>query len=189
MPPFKIDDDQLLDRLTEIFRVHGYEGTSVSRISEATGLQKSSLYHRFPGGKADMVKAVLQRASEWLDTHVLGPLSGNGPPRARVSRMAGRLAEFYGDGRRSCLLDTLSLGEEGGEVRGAIQQALQAWVRALSKVGRDAGLDRALARQRAEDAMVLIQGSLVFARATGNRKPFARALERLPELLAPQPTD
>lgn len=179
----KIDEEQFLDRLTEVFRVHGYEGASLSRISEATGLQRASLYHRFPGGKAEMVKAVLQRAGDWLSTHVLGPLCNSGPPSKRVERMIERLREFYGDGEHSCLLDTLSLGEEGSELRAAIEGALNAWFDALTRVARDAGFNQDEARRRAEDAMVLIQGALVIARATGNRKPFGRALDRLPDLL------
>ena len=186
MVPRKIGDEMLLDRLTGVFRAHGYEGASLSRIAEATGLQRASLYHRFPGGKAEMVDAVLQRAGEWLGTHVLGPLSQSGPPRERIERMSRRLREFYGNGGHSCLLDTLSLGDEGSELRANIEAGIEAWFDALSKVARDAGLSRGEARRRAEDAMVLIQGALVVARATGNRKPFARALDRLPEVLTAQ---
>jgi TetR/AcrR family transcriptional repressor of lmrAB and yxaGH operons len=189
MAPLKVDDEHLLDRLTEVFRVHGYEGASLSRIAEATGLQRSSLYHRFPGGKTDMVEAVLQRAGSWLEAHVLGPLSGPGTPRERVLAMTTRLAEFYGDGGQSCLLDTLSLGDEGTELKSHVDQALKGWITALSKVARDSGLERAEARQRAEDAMVLIQGALVFSRATGNTKPFGRVLQQLPELLSPGSRD
>ena len=66
----KINEDELLDRLTDVFRTYGYEGASLSRISEVTGLQRASLYHRFPGGKEDMAKAVLSRAGQWLINRV-----------------------------------------------------------------------------------------------------------------------
>ena len=49
MPITKVNEDELLDRLTDVFRTYGYEGASLSKISEATGLQRASLYHRFPG--------------------------------------------------------------------------------------------------------------------------------------------
>ena len=52
MPTTKVTDNQLLDKLTEVFRLYGYEGASLSRISKVTGLQRASLYHRFPGGIA-----------------------------------------------------------------------------------------------------------------------------------------
>ncbi len=60
MPPSKVNENQLLDRLTGVFRLHGYEGASLSRIAKATGLQRASLYFRFPGGKEEMAEAVLR---------------------------------------------------------------------------------------------------------------------------------
>ncbi len=58
MPITKVTEEELLDRLTSVFRTHGFEGASLSLISKATGLQRASLYHRFPGGKEEMAKAV-----------------------------------------------------------------------------------------------------------------------------------
>ena len=44
-----------LPALAEVFREYGYEGTSLARITKATGLGKGSLYHFFPGGKAEIM--------------------------------------------------------------------------------------------------------------------------------------
>ncbi|RYZ76568.1 MAG: TetR/AcrR family transcriptional regulator, partial [Proteobacteria bacterium] len=40
---------EILSVLLSEFRISGYEGVSMSRISEVTGLGKASLYHHFPG--------------------------------------------------------------------------------------------------------------------------------------------
>ena len=61
-----LNDDALLDGLLGVFRRYGYEGASLTRISAATGLKRSSLYYRFPGGKPEMVGAVLARANAWF---------------------------------------------------------------------------------------------------------------------------
>ena len=45
--------------VAEVFRAHGYEGATLSVITEATGLGKGSLYHFFPGGKEELAAAVL----------------------------------------------------------------------------------------------------------------------------------
>ena len=184
MPARKIDQDDLLNKLTDVFRLHGYEGASLSRIAEATGLGRASLYHRFPGGKREMAEAVLARADAWFESHILAPLSGPAEPAQRVREMAKRLNGFYSGGRHSCLLDSLSLGAAGHHgVRAHVQQSFAGWRGALAAVARSSGLSRADAGRRAEDALVRIQGALVLARATGETKPFARALETLPELL------
>ena len=94
MPAKKITEDFLMDRLTEVFRLHGYEGASLSLIAEATGLKRASLYHRFPGGKEAMAEAVLQRADEIFVSHILAPLTGPGEPSARIQETGGaRLRE------------------------------------------------------------------------------------------------
>ena len=179
----KIDDDALLDRLTKVFRLYGYEGASLSRISKATGLQRASLYHRFPGGKDEMAKAVLARAGQWMAYRILAPLSGPGTPDKRIRLMADRLHEFYSGGRQSCLLDSLSFSTEQSELKRHIKEGMKAWGRALAAVAREAGLPAKAAQQRAEDAIGRIQGSLVLARAMDDTAPFERTLRELPHVI------
>lgn len=183
MPAAKVDDAALLERLTAVFQRYGYEGASLTRLCEATGLQRASLYHRFPGGKEQMAEAVLEGVALWLETHVLQPLRGAGSPEQRVRQMAGQLDALYRGGERSCLLDTLSLGDAGGPFRTAVRAAAQSWLGAMEKVAREAGRSRAAARRLAEGALVRIEGSLVVARTTGSPGAFRRALDGLPALL------
>lgn len=183
MAPSKIDDNELLDRLMDVFRLHGYEGASLSRISEATGLQRASLYHRFPGGKEEMAQAVMSRVDQWFAEHILAPLSGDGEPTKRVRKMASRLADFYESGRQSCLLDALSLGGETNALQQHVADSFNAWLGAMAAVAREAGASAAAARRRSQDALVQIQGALVFSRATGDARPFERVVARLPALL------
>ena len=97
--------------------------------------------------------------------------------------MAKRLDDFYKGGRGSCLLDTLSLGDSNPELMSGIHASINAWKEAMSGISREAGLSATVAKRRAEDALVHIQGSLVVARITGDPSPFTRALKALPELL------
>ncbi len=183
----KIAEPELLSRLTEVFRTHGYEGATLSKISEATGLQRASLYHRFPGGKAEMAEAVLNRADEWLQAHALRPLSEPGPPERRLRQMARRLDEFYEGGQQSWLLDSLSFGDGEGTFRDQQRASMEAWVAAIAAVLRGSGLPARTARQRAQDAVIRIEGSLVMARATGDRTPFRRTLRDHPQELLRSP--
>lgn len=183
MSPRKIDEDELLERLTRVFTLHGYEGASLSRISVMTGLQRASLYHRFPGGKEEMAEAVLARADAIFLNHILAPLSGPGEPAARIRSMARRLDEFYASGKRTCLLDSLSLGEPDSGIFRHVHGSFQTWLDALAGVAREAGASPAAARRLAADALIRIQGALVFTRITGDKRPFKRVLDSLPALL------
>ena len=52
--------DQVLDAAQEAFWVHGYEGTSIHDLLEATGLQRGSLYKAF-GDKQGLFLQTLDR--------------------------------------------------------------------------------------------------------------------------------
>lgn len=178
--PLSIDDGELLGRLSDVFREVGYEGASLTLLSAATGLQKASLYHRFPGGKEQMAAEVMRRAETWLGEQILTPLRGDGPPAARIRGMLRRVEEFYAGGRQSCLLNMLSspLGHTG-PFAPLIREAFTAWIDALAAVLRDAGFDARTARFRAQRAIMLLQGSLVVSRGMGTTRPFRTFLSTL----------
>ena len=67
--------DTVLAALVQTFRQYGYEGASLSMLSEASGLGRSSLYHYFPNGKADMAQAALNWVLDSFQQLVLAPLS------------------------------------------------------------------------------------------------------------------
>ncbi len=179
-----VDDDELLGRLMGVFRAVGYEGATLAMLAEKAGLQKASLYHRFPGGKEQMAREVLQAAEDWLGAHVLTPLSGDAPARERLARMATTLDAFYAGGERACLLNTMStMGDERGPFADAIARMFEAWIAAMARVVSDSGVSAGDARARAERALALLQGALVLSRGMGTTRPFCAFLKSLPSEL------
>jgi AcrR family transcriptional regulator len=180
-----IDDLELLERLGLVFRDVGYEGATLALLAEASGLRKASLYHRFPGGKAQMAQEVLQAAEAWLSTHVLGPLSGPGSPRDRIGHMVRGIDAFYAGGKRACLLNMLATVSAGdGPFSAKIAQMFAAWIDALAAVLTEAGLPPEEVRRRAERVVIMLEGSLVLSRGIGTTRPFREFLEIVPtELL------
>src|SRR3954464_9951709 len=102
-----VDDEVLYARLAEVFRVTGYAGASLSTLSEAVGLRRASLYHRFPSGKPAMAAAVLDNI-EGQFAEILQPLAAEPDVVSGVLEMARRMARFYTDGRLACVLDTMT---------------------------------------------------------------------------------
>ena len=109
MRPAKISDNRLYRELSDIFRRKGYDGASYSDLMKATGLVKASLYHRFPGGKAEIVDAILSEVDRELSEYVVKPAFEAGAPLDRARKIARRLREFYKSGQQWCLLDTVTL--------------------------------------------------------------------------------
>jgi len=170
-------------QILKVFRQYGYEGTTLSRLSKATGLGKASLYHYFPNGKEEMAQAVLDFVDEWMKVNILIPLQGSGTPSDRIQKMSENVDRLYCGGAQTCILAVLSLGEAKDLFNAQIQQALKSWIETLAKVLMEASIEPKLARQKAEDAIIQIQGSLVLARGMDDTAPFQRVLKRLPEML------
>jgi len=58
--PRGFDADEMLDKVVNVFWQHGYEGTSMTTLMAATGLNKPSLYAAF-GSKEDLFRCALER--------------------------------------------------------------------------------------------------------------------------------
>jgi len=127
---------------------------------------------------------VLEVTEAWLQEHVLGPLSEDGPPRTRIARMLKSLDGLYDGGSSACLLGTLTVGESRTLFRKRLQRIFDAWIDGLAGALRDAGLDRRAARERAEDTVARIEGALILAQARGDTAPFRRLMRQLGEDLA-----
>ncbi len=179
MRPSKISDQRLFAGLADLFRKKGYDGTSYADLRKATGLVQASLYHRFPGGKADMVNALLSQVDREFSEYVLRPAFEPGPPLARARKIARRIGAFYKSGAKWCLLDTLTLAESRATLAHA-RRSMQFWVNAFARLARQAGLPAATARKRAEEAVAAIEGALIVSRVLHNRRPFLRVLASLP---------
>lgn len=179
MPAPLSSKEEVLERLLSTFRDQGYDGASLSELSAATGLGKSSLYHYFPGGKVDMAEQVLAHLDADLEKVLFEPLCGVGSPQAKLDAMLASLSAFYEGGKRACLLERLSASVDSGRFRRPLARVFEKWIHAVETLCREAGLPKLLARQRAEDLVIRVEGALVVCAGTGEVALFARTLEDL----------
>jgi AcrR family transcriptional regulator len=169
--------------LAEVFREHGYEGASLALIGKATGLGKGSLYHFFPNGKEEMVRAVLDEIGQWFEEAVYSPLRNESNANGAIGAMLDSTARYFRSGRRVCLVGALAVANTRDLFAQAIRGYFVAWVdslqSALIRQGRDAEQSRILA----EEAVLGIQGAIVLSRALDDPAVFQRAIEQLRERL------
>lgn len=177
-----ISDEDLMDRLGDVFRDVGFEGASMTDLATASGLKKASLYHRFPGGKHQMAEEALRCIVERIETGMLAALASDAPPHERLRAMARALDWFYDGGRKACLLNTLASADwERGPFNRDIGGAFDTLTDAITRTLCDAGIEDAEARRRAIKALALIQGALVVSRGRTSMEPFRVMLADLPE--------
>lgn len=182
--PKAVDDPALIARLTGVFRADGYDGASLTALAGAAGLKKASLYHRFPGGKAQMAQEALADAFDWFAAHVIAPLDRPGAPADRLDQALASLAQFYDNGRLSCLLNRLaSPAGDSAATAESIRAGFTALTDAFARLATDAGHPDETAESRAIRAVALLQGSLVMARGLNDTRPFAEALSGIRDTL------
>ncbi|PZO40569.1 MAG: TetR/AcrR family transcriptional regulator [Pseudanabaena frigida] len=170
--------------LLKLFRQFGYEGVTLSKISQETGLGKASLYHHFPKGKAEMAEVALTHVNNWLETSILEILDRPEQPIAKFQSMCEEASQFFNEGQNSCLWAVLVIEQSSDELFHAqIQWAFSQWIEAIAKVLIAAGLDAKLAKERGEDAMISIQGALILSHSLKDFAPFQRVLKQLPQEL------
>ena len=173
---------EIVDRLFLVFRDRGYEGTSLADLSEATGLGKSSLYHHFPGGKEQMAEAVLERGKALIQSAIADVAASREPLRKRIRKIVTAFDGIYGGGCNPCILGRLAVAEIGDAGHRLTRETFELWSSAVAELARDSGMPTTRAREYAEDWIARLQGSLILHSATGDPKPFKRALHALTEL-------
>ncbi|MCW8883873.1 MAG: TetR/AcrR family transcriptional regulator [Motiliproteus sp.] len=184
MPSVPLNKDQLIERIVTVFRQHGYEGASLAILSKETGLGRSSLYHHFPNGKVDMAKASLEWVMESFAAMVLQPLKEAGQtPLQQLENCASGMAEFYGDGNRSCLINIFSVGMAGTLFQKYLAERVIGLIEIFAEFARQAGVPEADAKARAERLVIEIQGALVLSRTLGTNQPFLNLMQAFPQRL------
>jgi TetR/AcrR family transcriptional regulator, lmrAB and yxaGH operons repressor len=170
--------------LLKLFRQFGYEGVTISKISQATGLGKASIYHHFPGGKAEMAAAALAQVNQWLEKNIVEILGGQAPPIDQFQAMCEEANRFFNEGQNSCLWAFFVLEQSSDALfQSQISWAFSRWIDSIAQVLTTAGLEATLARQRGEDAMIAIQGALILSHGLKDFAPFQRVLQQLPRRL------
>jgi AcrR family transcriptional regulator len=177
MPAALITREEAIARLGDVFREHGFEGTSLSAITAATGLGKGSLYNYFPGGKDEMAAAVLAHVDDWFEREIYAPLRSGADVPAAITAMFDNTARYFQGGGRICLVGAFAQDATRDRFAAAVQDYFRRWIDALALALERAGVARPLAL--AEATVAGIQGALVLARALNEAAAFGRQLDLL----------
>jgi TetR/AcrR family transcriptional repressor of nem operon len=129
------DRDKLIGKAMEIFRDHGFAGTSAEMLIEGLGVNRYSLYAEF-GSKQGLFDAALQRYDEEVIERNFGPLE---TPGAGIGEVRA-LLEFFGTAGKSpawgrgCLLcnTAVEFGPDDPSGAGFVQRYFKRLSRAFN---------------------------------------------------------
>ena len=73
----------MIESAALLFREQGYSGTGFNAVIEHSGAPRGSIYHHFPGGKAELAAETVRYAGDVVATH-LARIVGEGDPVAAL---------------------------------------------------------------------------------------------------------
>jgi TetR/AcrR family transcriptional repressor of nem operon len=163
--------DRLVESTRELLRERGYTGTSPKAIQQRADAGQGSMYHHF-AGKQDLALAAIDRNAEELTAKAERELDSPGTPVERIATWLRREREVL----KGCPMGVLVQDPEiiaSPALRSPIAGHFD-WIRGrLREILADGGLDTRLA----DTLLAVLQGGYVLARAAGDPKPFADAVE------------
>jgi TetR/AcrR family transcriptional repressor of lmrAB and yxaGH operons len=182
MPAKPKHRDKIVRAAAESFRRHGYAATGTNEIVARSGAPKGSLYHYFPGGKAEIAAAAVDYAGGRVTTTLAGLMADHGgDPAAAILAYGGLLVGWLekSDFRDGCPIATTLL--EIAPMEEAVTQAGRAAFANWAKVFAEALEHQNVASERAESlgmiTVMLLEGCLVQARVEQGGGPIVRAVE------------
>ncbi len=171
--------ESLEDQLVTVFKKHGYEGATLSQLAEATGLGKASLYHHFPGGKAEMAAVLLRQAVARLQKSAFSRLDKSGPAETRLLQFVDGFSAYANDGETPCLVVVLAQGSAGDVHGESITRQFQDWSASLASVFEETGQKTRRAKRSAADLLARLYGALLTAQLLNDPKHFRRCIKRI----------
>ena len=178
--------ERMIQSAVALFREHGVQGTSFSDVLAHSGAPRGSIYHHFPGGKAQLAEEATQYAGEVIAAGLAAALKQN-DPAAAVRSFAGLYRELLRTSEFAAGCPVVSATLEGARSAGARDAAGAAFER-WQELLADAFAARGVAPERALSlatlAIAAIEGGIVLARAQRSNEPLERVADELEVLLA-----
>jgi AcrR family transcriptional regulator len=105
-----LDKNKILDAGLTVFARHGFRKASLADIAHPLGVAKTALYHHFPGGKRELLHALIQREADLVLDKMRRSLASEKDPRAQLRALiASKLNHF------SRLRELLNVSSDVGE--------------------------------------------------------------------------
>lgn len=178
--------ERMIKSAIHLFRRQGYSGTGFREVIEHSGTPRGSIYHHFPGGKAQLGVEAVEFAGAASD-RLLRQLVDSRDPAAGVDAYLTWWARYLeaSDYRAGCPIVAVA-GEthpNAPELERAAGDVFARWETTLAGAFRTAGMDRSRARSIASLVISAFEGATVMARARKDTRPLYQARREIRRLI------
>ena len=168
----------------EVLRERGADGLTVDEVLLRSGAPKGSVYHHFPGGRAELLDEALTFAGETMAT-LLERAASEGPEKV--------LQEFVAMWRRiltdsgytaGCPVAAVAVSAtEGSDLATKARNYFTTWTAALTTAFVADGMADGIAQQLATMSVATIEGAVILCRAHRSIAPLEEAMVQLQTLI------
>lgn len=188
MAPAGKHRDKILAAAIGLFRRQGYAGTGLADILAESGAPKGSLYHYFPGGKAEIGANAVDAAGRLVTGSLERLADRHETPEALLRSYAALLAGWMAQSewREGCPISTVLLETAPDEaaITAAGARTFADWTGVLARSLTSRGVAAPRAQRLSRLAVAAMEGALILARVERSAEPILEAADDIAALLA-----
>lgn len=172
----------MLASAIELLRERGTRGTSIDAVLAHSGAPRGSVYHHFPGGRAELITAAVQQAGDYIGS-LFDAVAESGDVRTGLELFAQfwKQALVESDYRAGCPVVALTVDgrDEIPHSTATVGEIFQRWHRACVRLLERHGYEPARANRLATLAVSSVEGAIILCRAQRSAEPLDEVVTEL----------
>ncbi|MET7638624.1 TetR/AcrR family transcriptional regulator [Streptomyces sp. NPDC005438] len=188
MSPRKSDSRQrMIESTVELLRRHGASATSVDRVLAHSQAPRGSVYHHFPGGRAQLVEEAVRHVGTSV-SGLIEEAASQGDPRGAVDDFLEmwRQRLLGSDFQAGCSLAAVAVevNEEAPQLARSAGEFFALWRETLGGLFVRHGLTPERGRRLATLVVTSVEGAVLVCRAERSVAPLDDTAAEIRDLLA-----
>ncbi|HME77498.1 MAG TPA: TetR/AcrR family transcriptional regulator [Mycobacterium sp.] len=170
----------------ELLHERGAAGVTVDAVLSRSQSPRGSVYHHFPGGRAEIISEALRLAGEIISGIIEQPTAlGSRGALRRIGKLWNRLL-LESDFNAGCPVVSVAVGGSADDqhLQPAVAEIFQRWDQALVEAMIADGVDTQRARRLATMAVAAIEGAIILCRVERSTAPLNDVIAELESLIA-----
>ncbi|MGW6908566.1 TetR/AcrR family transcriptional regulator [Streptomyces sp. NPDC054940] len=187
MSPRKSDSRERMIRSANVLlREYGAAATSIDRVLAHSGAPRGSVYHHFPGGRAQLIDEAVALAGDYVAGLIDAATRADGVTEAMDAFFAlwrDRLVES--DFRAGCPIVAVAVetNDDAPHLARSAAEVFARWQEALAGLFLRGGLTEQRSRRLAAFVIAAVEGAVIMCRAERSTAPLDDAAAEIHDLL------
>lgn len=164
-----------------LLREHGVAGTTIDRVLAVSGAPRGSVYHHFPGGRAQLLSEAVEFATDSIIE--LAGAAGEGGPAVALDAFVALWREqlVASDYRAGCPVLAVVVDSDPAlpELTEQAGEAFGRWQSVLARMLGERGMTATSADRLALQSLCILEGAVAVSRARRGISPLDEAAQAI----------